>query len=240
MRIVAVSATLPNISEIAEFLTANEAYVFDSSYRPVPLTTEVVGYGNAGGNDFKFWNNLDRQVPPIIKKFSEGRPTIIFCHSKAETERLADSLAQCHGIGRPGQTEIASQTRLGKLQKVLFCGIGYHHAGLEADDRRVVERLFATSKLKVLVTTTTLAMGVNLPARLVIVKGTKAWRGGTNGYQDLDQASLLQMLGRAGRPGYDDKGTAVIMTETKSKSTFQRMATSGLAPARSQLLQTFD
>ena len=111
--------------------------------------------------------------------------------------------------------------------------------GLELDDRRLVEQSFASSKLRVLVTTSTLAMGVNLPARLVIVKGTKAWRG-SNGYQDLDQASLLQMIGRAGRPGYDNSGTAVIMTETKTKSMFERLASTGLLPAKSQLLQTFE
>lgn len=239
MRIVAVSATLPNISEIAEFLTANEAFVFDESFRPVPLTTHVLGLGNPGKNSFQFWNGFDREVPTIVKQFSEGRPTIVFCHSKAETERLADTLAKCPGIGLQGQQDIASRTRVAKLQRVLYCGIGYHHAGLELDDRRHVEQSFALSKLRVLVTTSTLAMGVNLPAHLVVVKGTKAWRG-SNGYQDLDQASLLQMIGRAGRPGYDNSGTAVIMTETKSKSIFERMASTGLSPAKSQLLNTFE
>lgn len=239
LRIVAVSATLPNISEIAEFLTANEAYVFDESFRPVPLTCHVVGLGNAGDKGFRFWNGLDREVPPLIHKFSEGRPTIVFCHSKAETERLADTLAKCHGIGKEGQNEIASKTRLAKLQRVLYSGVAYHHAGMEPDDRRLVEQSFANNKVRVLCTTTTLAMGVNLPARLVVVKGTKAWRG-SNGYQDLDQASLLQMMGRAGRPGYDTAGTAVIMTESKSKAMFERMASSGLPPAKSQLLCTFE
>lgn len=241
MRIVAVSATLPNISEIAEFLTANEAFVFDASFRPVPLTTHVLGMGNAGEqNSFKFWNGLDRQVPQIIQRFSQGRPTIVFCHSKAETERLADTLAKFPGIGQEGQADTASRTKLLKLQRVLFNGIGFHHAGLEVEDRHLVEQAFAARKVRVLCTTTTLAQGVNTPARLVIVKGTKAWRGGSNGYQDLDQASLLQMLGRAGRPGYDDSGTAVILTETRSKQQFEDMAASGLPPAKSQLLQTFE
>jgi ATP-dependent DNA helicase HFM1/MER3 len=95
-------------------------------------------------------------------------------------------------------------------------------------------------KIRVLCATSTLAMGVNLPAHLVVIKGTKAWRGGGSGYQDLDQASLLQMIGRAGRPGFDVSGTAVIMTDNDSKRVFERMATSGLGKARSQLLYRLD
>jgi ATP-dependent DNA helicase HFM1/MER3 len=242
MRIIAVSATLPNISEIAEFLTANEAYVFDESFRPVPLKTHVIGLGNAGengSNQYRFWSGLDREVAPLIQRFSDDRPTIVFCHSKADTERLADLLATTPGIAKDGNADIASKTRLQRLQRTLLAAIAYHHAGMEVDDRRLVENSFASSKIRVLCATSTLAMGVNLPARLVIVKGTRAWRGGTNGYQDLDQASLLQMIGRAGRQGYDTTGTAVIMTESKSKAKFEQLASTGLQPARSQLLSTF-
>jgi ATP-dependent DNA helicase HFM1/MER3 len=241
MRIVAVSATLPNISEIAEFLVANEAYVFDESFRPVPLTTHVVGMGNAGKNDYKFWSNLDREIPDLILRYSDNRPTIIFVHSKNDTEKLADMLSTHPGIAsETEQHEMASKASKIKLQRVLLHSIAYHHAGLEIEDRRVVEQCFASGKIKVLCTTSTLAMGVNLPARLVIIKGTKAYRGKDEGYQDLDQASLLQMIGRAGRPGYDTTGTAVIMTESHSKAKFERMAASGLEAAKSRLMSTFD
>jgi ATP-dependent DNA helicase HFM1/MER3 len=237
MRMVAVSATLPNISDIAAFLDANEAHTFDESYRPVPLTLHVVGLGFLGdksSNQFHFWNRLEKDVPNLIHRFSKGRPTIIFCHSKAETERLADILATANGIGKgPVNTDIAGQSRVQKLQRVIMQGIAYHHAGLELDDRRMVERAFIGNKIRALCATSTLAMGVNLPAHLVIIKGTKAWRGG---YQDLDQASLLQMIGRAGRPGFDTSGTAVIMTDNASKARFEQLATSGLEPANSKLL----
>ena len=61
-RIVAVSATLPNLSDVAEFLGANEAYVFDGSYRPVPLTIHVRAFGEIGKNEYRFWSSLDRYV----------------------------------------------------------------------------------------------------------------------------------------------------------------------------------
>ena len=63
--------------------------------------------------------------------------------------------------------------------------------------------------------TSTLAMGVNLPAHLVIIKGTRAYRGGGVGHQDIDIATLTQMIGRAGRPGLDTSGIAVVMTDNR-------------------------
>ncbi|KAL7568801.1 hypothetical protein ACA910_007219 [Epithemia clementina (nom. ined.)] len=242
MRTVAVSATLPNIADIASFLGAHEAHVFDESYRPVPLTVHVLGLGfvkNDGKDQFHFWQRLDREVANIIHKFSSNRPTIVFCQSKAETEKLASLLATNGLSQRKNNHEIASKTRLQKLQKALLAGIAYHHAGLELDDRRLVEQSFAASKISILCATSTLAMGVNLPAHLVVIKGTKAWRG-SSGYQDLDQATLLQMIGRAGRPGFDTSGTAVIMTDNQSKPKFQKLAASGLEPAMSQLRSKFD
>lgn len=192
-----------------------------------------------GTGQFHFWQRLDEEVANIIHKFSNNRPTIVFCHSKAETEKLADMLARKGLAQRKTNHETASRTRLQRLQKVLLAGIAYHHAGLELDDRRLIEQSFAASKISILCATSTLAMGVNLPAHLVIIKGTKAWRGAC-GYQDLDQATLLQMVGRAGRPGFDTSGTAVIMTDNQSKPRFQKLAANGLEPAMSQLLRRFD
>ena len=70
--------------------------------------------------------------------------------------------------------------------------------------------------MKVLCTTSTLAMGVNLPAHLVVLKGTRRWTaesGETAGYQEYDRSTCLQMIGRAGRPQFDTEGVAVIMTQ---------------------------
>lgn len=80
-------------------------------------------------------------------------------------------------------------------------------------------------------------MGVNLPAHLVVIKGTRAWRGAGTGYQNIDQASLVQMMGRAGRPGFDTSGTVVIMTDNESKASFQGMVSSGLKTAKSKCVE---
>jgi hypothetical protein len=98
-------------------------------------------------------------------------------------------------------------------------GIGLHHDGLTSHDREVVERLFLEENIQILIATATLAWGVNLPAHLVILKGTEYFDGKLSRYVDYPVTDILQMMGRAGRPQFDDIGVAVIMCED-SKKTF--------------------
>jgi ATP-dependent DNA helicase HFM1/MER3 len=234
MRLIAVSATLPNIQDVAEFLGANEAFSFDESYRPVPLSIQVVGLGNVGKNEYRFWTTLDQQVPHLIAKYSDGKQTLIFCHTKKETQNLANLLVQ-HNFGH-GNFKTSSYPP-GTVQYCLESGVAYHHAGMEKSDRRQVEEAFADRRLRCLCATSTLAVGVNLPAHLVIIKGTKSWRGGS-GHQEIDPMLLLQMMGRAGRQGHDTYGRAIIMTDNASKRKLESLTTNGLGPADSQLLST--
>lgn len=75
-----------------------------------------------------------------------------------------------------------------------------HHAGLSEGDRQICEDLFVSKKIQVLVTTSTLAWGVNFPARLVIIKGTEYFDPKVKKYVDMPVTDILQMMGRAGRP----------------------------------------
>lgn len=236
MRVVAVSATLPNAEDIAEFLGANECYVFDSSYRPVPLTTHVIGLGHVGKNQFMFSKGLNRHVPELIQRFGKEKPTLIFCHTKKETETLALELSQARGIGVAGKgnMNLASRTKVTALQRSLLRSTAYHHAGLDAADRKLVEKAFNDGAVRCLCATSTLAMGVNLPAHLVIIKGTSTWRGSGKGHQEIDKGTLLQMMGRAGRPGFDTSGTAIIMTDISSKKKFEQLSC-GLEVVESRL-----
>jgi len=79
-------------------------------------------------------------------------------------------------------------------------------------------------------------MGVNLPSHLVIVKGTSCYRGAGIGNVDIDSGTLLQMIGRAGRPGFDSSGTAVIMTDTNSKTRYENLS-QGLKVVESYLFE---
>lgn len=85
-------------------------------------------------------------------------------------------------------------------------GIGIHHAGLSRSDRDYVEQLFADRHLSVLVSTATLAWGVNLPAHTVIIKGTQVYSPEEGRWIELTLQDIMQMLGRAGRPRYDERG----------------------------------
>ncbi len=112
------------------------------------------------------------------------------------------------------------------------CGIGFHHAGLSASDRVKVEQLFMENKIAVLCATSTLAVGVNLPARLVIIKSTLKYS--ESGYQNYDELEVRQMIGRAGRAGFDTEGTAIIMTDSKSQYLYKNIS-EGKVEVKSQL-----
>ena len=110
-----------------------------------------------------------------------GKQTLIFCSSKKGTEKLAHHLVgkvgyqqymARRGRGGPGQPQAAAvslhEPQLGGL---IRNGIAYHHGGLPADDRAYVEQEYLSGNILVLVATSTLAYGVNLPAHLVLIKG---------------------------------------------------------------------
>ena len=107
------------------------------------------------------------------------------------------------------------------LRHTLAFGVGIHHAGLSDSDRTTVERLFVEQKIMVLVCTSTLAWGVNFPAHLVVIKGTEFYDGKTKRYVDFPVTDVLQMMGRAGRPQFDQQGIAVILVH-EPKKTFYR------------------
>jgi replicative superfamily II helicase len=238
MRIVAVSATLPNIADIATFIEAEgHAYSFDSSYRAVPIEVHVSDQGSVETNQFMFDQGLSKDVPDILRKFSNDRPSIVFCHIRKDTEHLAESLAREYATEeqKAELSKTAEGTKVKALRICLLSGIAYHHAGMEVQDRHLVEKAFSEGHLRCICATSTLAMGVNLPAHLVVIRGTNAWRGADSGYQDIDPGTLLQMMGRAGRPGFDSSGTAVIMTDSKSKTRYESLS-SGLKTLESRLL----
>lgn len=105
-----------------------------------------------------------------------------------------------------------------KLSECVKKAVAFHHGGTSFADRRIIEDLFLGSKLAVICTTSTLAVGVNLPAHLVIIKGTSQYISGKLvKYSSMD---IQQMVGRAGRPQFDASGVAVIMTKIDDRTEF--------------------
>lgn len=101
-------------------------------------------------------------------------------------------------------------------------GVAFHHAGLDGRDRAAVEKAYLGGDLGVICCTSTLAVGVNLPCHLVIIKGTMSYRAGL-GMQEMSELDLLQMLGRAGRPQFDTSAIAVIMTRHESVNCWKQL-----------------
>uniref|UniRef100_A0A672R427 Activating signal cointegrator 1 complex subunit 3 n=1 Tax=Sinocyclocheilus grahami TaxID=75366 RepID=A0A672R427_SINGR len=99
-----------------------------------------------------------------------------------------------------------------ELKDLLPYSFAIHHAGMTRVDRTLVEDLFADRHIQVLVSTATLAWGVNLPAHTVIIKGTQVYSPEKGRWTELGALDILQMLGRAGRPQYDSKGEGILIT----------------------------
>ncbi|CAK9070839.1 unnamed protein product [Durusdinium trenchii] len=217
LRFVAVSATVPNVEEVGRWLHVepHQVKTFGQEFRPVPLHVQVQTF-RSGKNEFLFQESLNQHLSGIIRQFSEGKATLVFCATKRACETAAKFLQKEQGSWQPDPQlralllEKAASLSDATLRSLLPHGLGYHHAGLHASDRRILEEMFLQSAIQVLFCTQTLALGVNLPARLVIVKGTTAYK---DGWQEYDELEILQIMGRAGRPQFDRQGIAVIMTE---------------------------
>ena len=169
--LVAVSATLPNLGHIVSFVESGEAYIFDQSYRPVPLNVYVQACGHIGNNRYLFDKSLKQHVPSILRRFSSGCPSIVFCHSKKETEELADELTKLYvnpsDLNKSALANYCGKTENASLQKCIRREIAFHHAGLDPSDHRLVEEAFGSGSISCLAATSTLSMGVNLPSHLV-------------------------------------------------------------------------
>ncbi|CUS11806.1 unnamed protein product [Tuber aestivum] len=233
VRFIALSATVPNSADIAEWLgkcssvTQSPAHDqrFGEEFRPVKLQKFVYGY-QSPGNDFVFDKKLDRALQEVIQKHSVRKPIMVFCMTRAMCISTAKVLAQCCSTAKPADRMWSAPTiqfsfKDKDLHATGACGVAFHHAGLDQKDRALVERLFLEGHLSVICCTSTLAVGVNLPTHLVVIKNTATWsNGGPKEYVDLE---VMQMLGRAGRPQFDDTGVAVIMTRREHRVRYEKM-----------------
>ncbi|XP_042559018.1 probable ATP-dependent DNA helicase HFM1 [Clupea harengus] len=227
-RFVAVSATIPNISDIACWLSDSvgpaTSLEMDESYRPVKLRKVVLGFPCSNGqNDFKFDLSLNYKMANIIRTYSDQKPSLVFCSTRKGVQQSADVLARDARFmmsidHKERLRKYADSLMDSKLRDLVLYGVAYHHAGIDISDRKVIENAFAKGDLPVLFTTSTLAMGMNLPAHLVVIKSTAHYVGGA--CEEYSETDILQMIGRAGRPQFDTSATAVIMTKLQTKDKY--------------------
>lgn len=251
VRLVGLSATLPNYRDVASFLRVDitkNMFHFDGSYRPCPLRQEFIGV-----TDRKAIKQLKTMNDVTYNKVMEHVGTnrnqmIIFVHSRKETAKTAryirdkalelDTISQIlrHDAGsREVLTEASSQATDKDLKDILPYGFGIHHAGMNRIDRTDVEDLFARGAIQVLVSTATLAWGVNLPAHTVVIKGTQIYSPEKGSWVELSPQDVLQMLGRAGRPQFDTYGEGIIIT-TQSEIQYYLSLLNQQLPIESQFV----
>ena len=228
VRLIGLSATLPNYRDVASFLRVDPIkglFHFDGSYRPCPLRQEFVGVTDKKAiKQLKTMNDVC--YTKVLEQIgTQGNQMLIFVHSRKETAKTAkyirDKALELETIGQILRSDAASREILTEeadsvadrdLKDLMPYGFGIHHAGMSRADRSSVEELFAEGNLRLLVCTATLAWGVNLPAHTVIIKGTQIYSPEKGSWVELSPQDVLQMLGRAGRPQYDSFGEGIIIT----------------------------
>lgn len=251
VRIVGLSATLPNYRDVASFLRADPdkgVFHFDGSYRPCPLKQEFIGVTDKKAiKQLKTMNDICYNK--VMEQVGQRRnQMLIFVHSRKETAKTAkyirDKAIEMETIGQILRSDAASRAILAEeaesvddasLKDLLPYGLGIHHAGLSLADRDSVQALFADGSIQVLVCTATLAWGVNLPAHTVIIKGTQVYSPEKGSWVELSPQDVLQMLGRAGRPQYDTFGEGIIITSQSEIQYYLSLMNQQL-PIESQLV----
>lgn len=186
-RLVLLSATMPNVNEIGEWvshLTNRPTYLLQSTYRPCPLETHYERYEHCGWYEENEQEKA-RKAVELVKKYKEDK-FLLFVHTKRTGDLLRRAL---------GDEEILCE---------------YHNADLDKEKRNAIEKRFKEDdKLRCIVATSTLAWGCNLPSRRVVVVGIH------RGLNEVESYDILQMVGRAGRPQYDPRGDAHILLPSK-------------------------
>lgn len=233
IQIIALSATIKNAKEMAEWLGA---VPITTEWRPVPLREGVFYDG-----EVQFKDGSSRLIPhgdinPVFSTaldvVKEGGQVLIF----AETRRMAVEIGkkasallrrQLPRQDRRGLESIAQhilstgeRTRLSEaLAEQTLSGVAFHHAGLPGGHRRIIEDSFKMGRLKILSATPTLAAGVNLPARTVIISSYERYEAGYGRYP-ISVLEYKQLCGRAGRPKYDKFGEAILFARTEDEQDY--------------------
>ena len=221
IQIIALSATIGNPGDLAGWLGAE---LVESDWRPVDLREGVF-----------FWNGIrfadrDREVERrskyedldlVLDTVAEGGQCLVFVSSRKNAEAFAKRAASGLKLKNPilagyaDKLRSSASTDMGKtLAACVAQGAAFHHAGLAREERQIVEAGFREGQIRVIASTPTLAAGLNLPARRVIVRDYLRFNAG-EGMVPIPVREYRQMAGRAGRPHLDPYGEAVLIAKSE-------------------------
>ena len=250
-QLLALSATISNSKEMSEWLRATPV---ELDWRPVPLREGVYDYGR-----ILFTDGEEKQVPRstygsaidvAMDTLKGGGQSLVFANTRRRAVSLATRGAELSqrylspeeksAVSEASRRILTSgeETSLSRLlAEVVAKGSAFHHAGLEAEHRRIVEEYYRARAIKLLAATPTLAAGVNLPARRVVIADMSRYDAERGGNAEISVLEYRQMAGRAGRPQYDDHGETVIIPPPSQPSAdfLEHYAKEPPEPIRSRL-----
>ena len=224
-QIVALSATITNVDELSEWLNCKTV---ENDWRPVPLYEGVYDGGSVIMNDGRQFeieaSIMGKPVDLGIESVMGGGQSLLF----AETRTRSSSLAAKAADAILNLLEKSEREELEKISKKILehnehtelvktlaalvkKGVAFHHAGLNPNCRQTVETEFRNGRIKLLAATPTLAAGVNLPARRVVISSISRYNSRLGSNRPISVLEYKQLCGRAGRPQYDDYGEAIIV-----------------------------
>ncbi|MEM5802019.1 MAG: DEAD/DEAH box helicase [Candidatus Aenigmatarchaeota archaeon] len=226
-QILGLSATIRNVNELANWLNAS---FYMSDFRPVKLfegiayNSKIQFYGRKGYE----LSNLEIDAGIVQNTLQMNKQCLFFVSTRKGAEALAEKLSKLvkSYLKRSEERELTkiSDAILNVLEnptqqckRLANCvkrGAAFHHAGLLGAQKRIVEENFRNGLIKVIVATPTLALGVNLPAFRVIIRDAKRYYPGI-GTIYIPVLEYKQMIGRAGRPQYDEFGEAILISKTE-------------------------
>ncbi len=212
-RIIGLSATMRNVEELAAWL--NGEFYKNATYRPIPLTIAFQEIPDA-----RYYNISEQAKDKIVLDsvqilLSEETGTgkrgkiLIFTGSRRKAEETAAKIAAAIKLLPNPYKCLASNH---KLRSLMEQGVGFIHAGLSASDRKMVVNAFDEGPIDVLASTTSLAWGVNVAARTVIIRDIRIGME-----KEIDFIGLKQMIGRAGRLGRENVAYAIVLVPFKER-----------------------
>ncbi len=217
-QIIALSATISNANELGNWL---DAEVVKKDWRPVKLRKGILG-----DNKIIYEDEEEKRIGDFqnlsIRTLKKDKQAIIFTNSRRSAKKVANDLStevkrnhrhQINGVDlKKLSRRVDENTSVQEdLKENIKNGVAFHHAGLDYKSRDIIEEGFRKNEIKVLAATPTLAAGINMPAYRVIIRDTKRYSG--EGWSEIPAIEIQQMMGRAGRPKYDDVGEAIIVAK---------------------------
>ncbi|HVB12163.1 MAG TPA: DEAD/DEAH box helicase, partial [Nitrososphaerales archaeon] len=250
-QILALSATISNTKDLAEWLKAE---LVETNWRPVKLVEGIYDYGTLsfveGGQRKLIQSNRGAAIDVAIDAVKEGGQSLIFCDTRkksvAAAEKAAEILSNFLSFEDSGRlreiahkiTSAGEETEVSRrLAEIVAKGAAFHHAGLDSKHRKIVEDAYREREIKILTATPTLAAGVNLPARRVVLASLFRYNLEEGGQTPISVLEFKQMAGRAGRPRYDKVGEIVLLAgnQMNAQEIYEHYIEGKAEPIRSQL-----